>query len=279
MENKKRLSRSTENKAICGVCEGLSEYFGIDPIVVRLGMVMLCFAFGLGLIMYIVLAIIMPVGKRTEDPARISAESGTGTPTEIGFAGSAETVSCAFSPGISEACFETESQTADSTEPYPATDVPAAERTSSCPAAEASGAAALRSSVIPVAGTTQENVSLSGSVPCAEASASGQRQPAAEASHVYTQTGSGKIHSQPVSDSEPSLPRSQSPCGQPQSRSAVSDSGRQLSPSGRKKSRGGIVLILIGIAMLLKYLVPFLSIYLLGSIALILSGIILLSEK
>ena len=65
MEQKKKLYRSTEDKAIFGVCGGIAEYFGIDSIIVRLVMVLFALAFGSGVLFYILAAIIMP--KKPED--------------------------------------------------------------------------------------------------------------------------------------------------------------------------------------------------------------------
>lgn len=56
----KRLYKNSHEKMICGVCQGISEYLGIDVTVVRLIFVLLGFASGVGLILYIVAAIIMP---------------------------------------------------------------------------------------------------------------------------------------------------------------------------------------------------------------------------
>lgn len=56
----KRLYKNSHDKMICGVCQGISEYLGIDVTVVRLIFVLLGFASGVGLILYIVAAIIMP---------------------------------------------------------------------------------------------------------------------------------------------------------------------------------------------------------------------------
>lgn len=56
----KRLYRSTTNKMICGVCQGVAEYINIDPTIVRLLWVLFAFS-GFGLILYLVAAIIMPV--------------------------------------------------------------------------------------------------------------------------------------------------------------------------------------------------------------------------
>ena len=55
-----RLTKSTEDKVLFGVAGGIAEHFKVDPIIVRLGFVVLCFVDGLGLLMYFVLALIMP---------------------------------------------------------------------------------------------------------------------------------------------------------------------------------------------------------------------------
>lgn len=59
----KKLYRSNTQKMLCGVCGGLAEYFDFDPTLVRVAYVfMSLFAAGFpGLILYIALAIIMPV--------------------------------------------------------------------------------------------------------------------------------------------------------------------------------------------------------------------------
>ena len=62
----KKLTRSTTNKTVCGVCGGIAEYFNIDPTLVRLGCVLVG-ATGSGLLFYIIAAIIMPVKPRQLD--------------------------------------------------------------------------------------------------------------------------------------------------------------------------------------------------------------------
>ncbi len=57
---KRRLTKSKSNKMIFGVCGGLGEYFGIDPTLVRLAFVLLAFLNGIGIVIYIILAVIMP---------------------------------------------------------------------------------------------------------------------------------------------------------------------------------------------------------------------------
>ena len=58
----KRLSKSNTNKIICGVCGGIGEYFGIDPTLIRLALVLFSFT-GSSIVAYIVAAIIMPVRR------------------------------------------------------------------------------------------------------------------------------------------------------------------------------------------------------------------------
>ena len=59
----KRLTRTENNKMICGVCAGISKYFGIDPTLIRLGFVVLtCFS-GAGLLAYLIAAFIIPKEK------------------------------------------------------------------------------------------------------------------------------------------------------------------------------------------------------------------------
>jgi phage shock protein C len=56
-----RLTRSANDKIIGGVCGGLAQYFGIDAVIVRLIFVALIFAGGMGILLYPILWLIMPV--------------------------------------------------------------------------------------------------------------------------------------------------------------------------------------------------------------------------
>jgi phage shock protein PspC (stress-responsive transcriptional regulator) len=60
METKKRLTRSGKGM-IAGVCEGIADYAGWDPTLVRVGYILLSVltAFS-GVIAYLVLWIVMP---------------------------------------------------------------------------------------------------------------------------------------------------------------------------------------------------------------------------
>ena len=55
--NPKRLYRSRSNRIISGVCGGIGEYFNIDPIIVRILAIIIP---GIGLVTYIICAIIIP---------------------------------------------------------------------------------------------------------------------------------------------------------------------------------------------------------------------------
>ena len=65
----KALYRSSGNRVIAGVCGGLGEYFDIDPVLVRLVMVVLAFSGGIGLIAYIIAWIIIPDQGHQPEPA------------------------------------------------------------------------------------------------------------------------------------------------------------------------------------------------------------------
>lgn len=57
----KKLYRSRNNSMISGVCGGLGNYLGVDPTIVRLAFVFLAFYHFLGVWVYLVLAIILPL--------------------------------------------------------------------------------------------------------------------------------------------------------------------------------------------------------------------------
>jgi len=69
----KRLYRSRKERMVAGVCGGLAEYFDVDPTIIRLLAVLLALAGGPGLVVYIVMAIVVPeepVGAyKVQEPA------------------------------------------------------------------------------------------------------------------------------------------------------------------------------------------------------------------
>ena len=56
----RRLVRRSEGKVIGGVCGGIAEYFGVDPVLVRLGAVLLALAGGSGLVAYVIAWVVLP---------------------------------------------------------------------------------------------------------------------------------------------------------------------------------------------------------------------------
>jgi phage shock protein C len=54
----KRLVKG--DKKIFGVCSGLADYFDLDPTVVRILFLVAVFMFGTGILLYLVMAIVMP---------------------------------------------------------------------------------------------------------------------------------------------------------------------------------------------------------------------------
>ena len=54
----KRLYK--KDKKIFGVCGGLADYFGLDPTIIRVIFVASVLLLGTGLLLYIILAIVMP---------------------------------------------------------------------------------------------------------------------------------------------------------------------------------------------------------------------------
>lgn len=59
----RRLYRSATDKKIFGVCGGLADSFHIDPTLVRLGWALLTLMTGVPVIIYLLLAFILPVGR------------------------------------------------------------------------------------------------------------------------------------------------------------------------------------------------------------------------
>ena len=57
---KKRLYRSRADRRIAGVCGGIADYLAVDPTIVRIIWVLFAIAGGPGVVLYIILAAIIP---------------------------------------------------------------------------------------------------------------------------------------------------------------------------------------------------------------------------
>lgn len=70
----KRLYRKTHDKLFLGVCSGLAEYFDIDKTLMRIIFVCGSLLIGTGLILYLVLALVMPAEEALDLDPRVAAQ-------------------------------------------------------------------------------------------------------------------------------------------------------------------------------------------------------------
>ncbi len=70
----RRIYRDTDNRVIGGVCAGLGIYFGIDPVIIRVIMLIAFFVFGMGPMIYIILWIAMPKAITTAQKLEMRGE-------------------------------------------------------------------------------------------------------------------------------------------------------------------------------------------------------------
>jgi phage shock protein C len=86
MQVNRRLYRCRENRVLAGVAGGLAEYFELDPTLVRLLWFVSIFFGGLGLLLYIGMAIIVPIEPITADGTSVgdhAAMAADGTPLPV----------------------------------------------------------------------------------------------------------------------------------------------------------------------------------------------------
>src|SRR3954471_17755762 len=74
----RRLYKSRDERMIAGVCGGIAEYFGIDPVIVRVIAVALVFAGGAGLLAYVAAWLLVPEegALASERPGRTATIAG-----------------------------------------------------------------------------------------------------------------------------------------------------------------------------------------------------------
>jgi phage shock protein C len=78
MQVNRRLYRCRENRVVAGVASGVAEFFGLDPTLVRVLWFLSIFFGGVSLLVYIGLAIIVPL-----EPLAAGAEPATGGAGEV----------------------------------------------------------------------------------------------------------------------------------------------------------------------------------------------------
>ena len=75
---RKRLYRDGENRVLGGVCSGLSAYFNIDPVFLRILFVVLVFVgVGISIFVYLILWIVVPEAKTTAQRLEMKGEEAT----------------------------------------------------------------------------------------------------------------------------------------------------------------------------------------------------------
>lgn len=66
----RRLYRTDDDRVVAGVCGGVAEYFGVDPVLVRLAWVLFTLVVGTGALFYVLAWFVMPneQGNRSSIP-------------------------------------------------------------------------------------------------------------------------------------------------------------------------------------------------------------------
>ena len=70
----RKLYRDTENGMVGGVLAGLGHYFGIDKVWLRIFLLIMVFAWGTGVLAYIILWIVMPEARTTAEKLEMTGE-------------------------------------------------------------------------------------------------------------------------------------------------------------------------------------------------------------
>ncbi len=85
----KKLYRSRNKKVVAGIAGGLGDYLDVDPVIIRIIIVLITIFQGVGLLVYIIMWIVVP--EEPYDVSKVSAEpkysEDTGQSTETNFAG------------------------------------------------------------------------------------------------------------------------------------------------------------------------------------------------
>ncbi len=84
MVNTRHFYRSRRFRVIAGVAGGLGQYFNVDPVLVRIGFVLFGLAaLPVGIVAYIVLAILMPESPSIDSEPQITSSLTIGNGREI----------------------------------------------------------------------------------------------------------------------------------------------------------------------------------------------------
>jgi phage shock protein C len=85
--NSRRLYRCREDRKLAGVASGMAEYLDMDPTVIRIAWILSAFLGGFTILLYIIMAFIVPVEPLAMPAAGGLPPGGEDTETTVGAAG------------------------------------------------------------------------------------------------------------------------------------------------------------------------------------------------
>ena len=77
LKSEKKLFRDSDDGIVAGVSGGLASYWGIDAIWIRLPLIILLFVYGLGILIYLALWLLVPRAKSTADKLQMKGIAAT----------------------------------------------------------------------------------------------------------------------------------------------------------------------------------------------------------
>ena len=78
-----RLTRSRDQRIVAGVCAGMARSLGVDPLVVRVAVVVLTLAGGTGAIAYVAAWLFLPVDGQEDSVAKAVAGNRRWDPVQV----------------------------------------------------------------------------------------------------------------------------------------------------------------------------------------------------
>lgn len=85
-KKRKKIYRSRKDRVLVGVCGGFGKYLNIDPVLVRIIFILLTFIKGIGILLYLISALIIPLEPEEEQKKalQISTEKAQSLLEELG---------------------------------------------------------------------------------------------------------------------------------------------------------------------------------------------------
>ena len=68
------MYRDPDHRILGGVCSGMGAYWHIDPLIVRILFLVTFFGFGIGLLIYLLLWVVIPVARTTAQKLEMRGE-------------------------------------------------------------------------------------------------------------------------------------------------------------------------------------------------------------